>query len=188
MLYDSGSGEGSWRSAECTYCHQWTVWRDDELIYPRSATVAMPHPQMPDGAKELYLEAREVLGVSKRAGTALARAALERLLRTLDPDAPKRADLATLIDRIAEKVPAPLLQMLTVIRVAGNSSLHVKDQPDDILVLVLNPESVQVVALVFAALNDLVEELITKPVRVAALYEKVPESIRAKVDSLGQDA
>jgi hypothetical protein len=139
---------------------------------------------MPPEAKELYDEAREVVGISRRAGAALARAALERLLKTLDPDAGK-VSLAVRIERIIPKVPDPLGEMLTIIRIAGNDSLHVDDEaPHDVLVLVLDPGETEVVELIFEAINDLVEEQIVKPKRVSDLYGKIPPALREKVDKV----
>lgn len=182
QLADRGFFGDHWKAAGCDHCHEWSIWRQEAMVFPTAATVAMPHPSMPGEAKNLYLEARSVLPVSRRAGAALARAALERLLRALDPNAPQRADLATRIDRVAARLPTSLVQMLTVIRVAGNSSLHVKDQPEDVLVLVLDTESVAVAELMFTALNELVDELVEKPSRAAELYSTLPESIRARVE------
>jgi hypothetical protein len=153
------------------------------LIYPVAGLAPLPHPEMPPEAKSLYEEAREVLGISRRAGTALARAALERLLRTLDPTAGTIV-LAARIERMIPQVPESLGQMLTVIRVAGNASLHVNDEPDDVLVLVLDPGETEVVELIFEAINDLVEAQIAKPNKVANLYSKIPESLRERVDKV----
>jgi len=151
------------------------------MIFPTSGLAPVPHTQMPPEAKELYSEAREVVGISRRAGAALARAALERLLKTLDPGAGK-VNLAERIERIIPQVPEPLGKMLTVIRVAGNASLHVDDEPDDVLVMVLDPGETEVVELIFEAINELVEEKIAKPAKVDALYSKIPESVRERVD------
>lgn len=173
---------GKWTTAQCNRCERFSVWRDDRLIYPMTGVAPLAHPHMPQEARELYDEAREVLGISRRAGAALARAALERLLRTLDPDA-GRVNLATRIERIFPRVPAPLGQMLTVIRVVGNATLHVGDEPDEMLVLILDPAETEIVELIFEAINDLVEELIAKPSKVGKLYEKIPATIRARVES-----
>lgn len=153
------------------------------MIYPVAGLAPLPHPEMPPEAKSLYEEAREVLGISRRAGTALARAALERLLRTLDPNAGNIV-LAARIERIIPEVPESLGKMLTVIRIAGNASLHVNDEPDDVMVLVLDPGETEVVELIFEAINDLVEAQIAKPGKVASLYSKIPESLREKVDKV----
>jgi hypothetical protein len=181
-FYDSRRGIGQWTSAQCGRCYDYSVWRDERMVYPTSGLAPVAHPQMPPEARVLYEEAREVVGISRRAGTALARAALERLLRTLDPIAGKQPNLATRIERILPSVPGPLAQMLTVIRVAGNSTLHVADEPDEILVLVLDPGETEVVELIFETINDLVEELIAKPAKVTNLYSKIPASMRERVD------
>lgn len=178
---DSVEVTGVWTASRCARCDEYSVWREERMMYPASGLAPAPHPEMPPEATSLYNEAREVVGISRRAGTALARAALERLLRTLDPEA-GRVNLATRIERMIPRVPAPLGQMLTIIRVAGNSSLHVDDEPDDVLILVLDPGETEIVELIFEAINDLVEETIAKPRKVADLYGKVPESIRERVE------
>lgn len=170
-----------WRTARCARCGEASVWRGEQMMYPHAGLAPLPHVDMPDDAKALYEEARSVLGVSRRAGTALARAALERLLRKLHPQT-GNPNLATRIESIFPKVPVPLGQMLTVIRVAGNASLHVADTPDDVQVLVLDPEETEIVELMFDAINVLVEELITKPRQMEGYYNKLPEAIRERVD------
>ena len=183
--FDDGPPDyAEWSAATCGRCDGCSIWRADRMVFPQGGPAPLPHDQMPQDAKALYEEAREVVGISRRAGTALARASLERLLRTLDPEA-GNVNLATRIDRMAPRLPEPLKQMLTVIRVAGNGSLHVDDEPDDVLVLVLDPGAVEVVELVFESINDLVEELIAKPDKVAKLYAKVPSGIRARVEQAG---
>lgn len=180
---DSKEVYGRWYTAECARCRESSVWREDRMVFPATGMAALPHASMPPEAKALYEEAREVLGISRRAGTALARAALERLLRTIDPGAGK-VNLATRIERVIPEVPESLGQMLTVIRVAGNSSLHVDDEPDDVMILVLDPGETEIVGLIFEAINDLVEEKIAKPSKVSDLYAKIPESLRERVDKV----
>jgi len=137
---------------------------------------------MPEDARELYDEARAVLAVSQRAGAALARATLERLLRSLDPEAGK-VDLASRIERIMPKVSSSLAQMLTVVRHVGNKSLHVEDDPDEATVLVLSDEQAEVSGLLFESINALVDELVTKKKVAEAIYSKLPAGVRAKVEA-----
>ncbi|WP_166871520.1 DUF4145 domain-containing protein [Salinibacterium sp. ZJ450] len=135
---------------------------------------------MPAAARELYTEAADVLAISKRAATARASATLERLLRELDPDAGK-VSLADRIDPVLGRVSTPLDEMLAVIRHVGNKSLHVEDEPDDVTMLVLDPNEEEIVELIFESINDLVDELITRPARSRAICERVPERVRAMV-------
>ncbi|MEO2133193.1 DUF4145 domain-containing protein [Microbacterium sp.] len=186
--WESLPGDLRWRSSVCARCNDAAIWRDDQLVAPHNviSLAQPPHEMMPPEARGLYEEAREVVGISRRAGAALARAALERLLRTIDPTA-GRMSLAARIERIIPEVPAPLGQMLTVVRIAGNDSLHVDDDPHDVLVLVLDPGETEAVEMIFEAINDLVEEKIAKPDKVRALYAKIPESLREKVDKVLQE-
>jgi hypothetical protein len=61
-------------------------------------------------------------------GAALARCTVERLIKAPDPDAPTRANLDARIERIKSQVSVPLGEMLDVLRVTGNGTLHVDDQ------------------------------------------------------------
>lgn len=183
QLSEQPIGSGEWTMARCTSCLNYTVWRDDQLIYPAGSTVAPPpHVDMPSEAATLYNEAAAVAGISPRAGAALARATLELLLKSLDPIEGKQ-DLAKRIDHVLVKVRAtsPLGQMLTVIRHSGNKSLHIEEQPDAIMVQILDSEKPGVLALIFQSINDLIEELVSHPKRVAQLFEDVPEEIRKQV-------
>ncbi|MFT4284300.1 MAG: DUF4145 domain-containing protein [Protaetiibacter sp.] len=171
-----------WAFARCARCSFVTIWRGDRLIYPAASRMPHAHPDMPDDARSLYEEAREVFAVSPRAGAALARAALERLLRTIDQDAPARATLEVRIDRVLAEVSQPLGKMLTVIRHVGNESLHVQDEPDELTLLVLSDEQTENAELLFAAINGLVEELITKPAAYEALYDRAPQNVRDRVE------
>ena len=155
-------------------------------MFPAGTTSAgPPHAMMPPEARELYVEATQVIGISRRAGTALARAALERMLRTLDP-IDGRIDLAGRIDRVLPRVSSSLGQMLTVIRHVGNRSLHVDDSSDEIMTLVLDPQDVEIVELIFISMNDLVEELIARPDRAKAIYDRLPAAVRERVGKSAQ--
>lgn len=172
---------GAWAVACCGRCGEYSIWRDDRLIFPAGSTVPSAHEEMPSSARELYDEGREVVGTSRRAGAALARASLERLLKTLDPDAGK-ASLAGRIDRISERVSPSLEDMLSVIRHAGNKSLHVEDDPDELTTLVLDAGQEEIVEYIFTAINNLVDELITRPRKAREMYEMIPPESRANIE------
>jgi hypothetical protein len=133
---------------------------------------------MPQIPRELYEEAALVMQVSRRAGAAMARATLERLLIDLDPmDTPRPPALDERIIHVTARVSSALEPALTVIRHAGNKALHVADAPDDTLVLVLDEEDEGIVELLFSAINDLVDELVTKPNARQRLLNTVPASV-----------
>lgn len=169
---------GSWVVSKCLACQHGTVWHDNQIVFPAARTAPQPSPDMPQIPRELYQEAALVMQVSRRAGAAMARATLERLLIDLDPmDTPRPPALDERIIHVTARVSSALEPALTVIRHAGNKALHVADAPDDTLVLVLDEEDEGIVELLFSAINDLVDELVTKPNARQRLLNTVPASV-----------
>lgn len=172
----------AWWASWCYSCNHASVWRGGRLIYPRTSTLPMPHEAMPQDARELYEEAREVYAVSPRAGAALARATLERLLRTIDPEA-GNVNLEKRIERVIDRVSTPLGQDLTVLRHVGNKSVHVEDDPDELTVLVISDDQTEVAGFLFDAINGLVDELIARPAATKDRFARLPDTIRSKVEA-----
>lgn len=171
-----------WRQAQCTSCGKFSTWRRDRLVYPVSNTLPLAHTDMPAPVVLLYNEARDVAPVSKRAGAALARATMEALLRhLLENDTDQLIDL---IDQVEPLVSRSLADLLMFVRHVGNSALHVKGEPNDSMVLVLDEETTEAFNALFVIVNRLVEELITEPARTARLVGTVPETVKAKVEQL----
>ncbi|KOX16194.1 hypothetical protein ADK67_40285 [Saccharothrix sp. NRRL B-16348] len=136
--------------------------------------------------RELYEESRTVAGVSRRAGAALARATVERLIKTLDPDAPKKAKLDQRIDRIRDRLTPQTAQLLDVLRVTGNGALHVDDEPGELVVMALDDkEGPELLELLLETANDLVEEMIARPTTVGGLWQRIPEGIRNRIIGAG---
>lgn len=152
------------------------------MLYPFGGTAPVAAENMPDDVRELYEEARAVVGLSRRAGAALARATLERLLRGQYPDVKSNARLEDLILRAEQDVSSGLIDLLTLIRHVGNKSLHVADVPDDAVVMVMAPEQTELAEVLFAAINELVDELITKPQRNARLGALIPDGVRETIE------
>lgn len=157
---DDGDTDDSrlWRFSVCERCKQPSVWRHDQLVYPFGRLGATAHPDMPGDVRALYEEAAAVAVVSRRAGAALARAAVERLIKRLDPDAPPRDNLDKRIARIKERgVSSPVGEMLDVVRVTGNGVLHVDGQPGELVVMALDDQNgSQLLELLLEVVNDLV--------------------------------
>lgn len=171
-----GTSAVTWSMSTCFACKHSTVWRGRQVIYPQSNNLPAPHPRMPDGAVALYEEARAVAVVSRRAGAALARAALESLLSEVRPDLPGRLD-----DRIAAlqaEVSIGLWQILSVLRHTGNVSLHGSDSGDGLVAIVMDDDG-STLNLLFGAINDLVDELVARPEQAAELFALLPEGVAA---------
>lgn len=156
------------------------------MLFPSGSTVPPPVADMPTGAVELYDEAREVAGVSRRAGAGMARTTLDYLLRKVLPEVGITIPHGTRLDGImalAEaEVSSGLAQRLNLVRHAGNKSVHVEDVPDDVMVLVLDPEDDAIMDILSSTINDLVDELITKRRQSAEMYDLLPEGVRQSIE------
>lgn len=169
-----------WYASVCAGCAQGAVWRGDELVYPQVSTAVPPHNAMPQAARNLYLEASAVLPHSKRAAAALARAALERLLREL-PESDPRAKLDDLIAGLGNRVSPTLWKLLTTLRYLGNDSLH-GDGSSDLVALYLDGDAATIVEPIFGAINSIVEEVIVQPAEADRLYAMLPEGVRKSAE------
>jgi hypothetical protein len=167
-----------WSIATCTACLSGSVWRAGVLIYPAASSLPEPHSDMPADAAALYDEARAVVPHSRRAGAALARASLERLLKTLDAEAGSIA-LDARIARLESRVSSSLWELLTVLRHVGNKAVHVEEQSDELVAFFLDEEDgTDLAEAMFDAINELVDELVTKPSRVHSYFDRLPAGVR----------
>jgi len=192
FIADDGKGgyqrdyDGHWRTSKCTSCGDLTVWRNEAIMFPRASSIAPVSKDAPSEVGALYDEGRAVWPISRRAGAALARAALEKMLRS-DPGASKKDDLVTLIRKAKPTLPSHVGTLLDIVRHAGNKSLHVEDEPDDVMVLVLDEGNTEIGPIIFEAINLLVDERITKPAAVAALYDGLPDGVRASIEKRAKE-
>lgn len=168
--------EPQWVMSLCSSCSRASVWRDGGLIFP-SVHVDVPraHADMPDAARTLYDEAAAVLPLSRRASAALARAAMEALLKELAPEN-GRPNLQNRLGVLQDRINPALWRVLTALRVVGNDALH--GDEDDLVVMYLTGDVAETVEPFFGAINALVEELVTQPKRAEDLYNLIPESKR----------
>nr|WP_254304607.1 DUF4145 domain-containing protein [Rathayibacter sp. VKM Ac-2835] len=139
---------------------------------------------MASEAAELYDEARAVAGISRRAAAALARAALERLLQSIRPEFVGRLD--DLIAHVTPDLSTSTARLLGALRHVGNKSLHVDDELDDFVALYLGQIDSGVVELLFAALNDVTEELVAKPAQADRFYAMLPDGVRGTIERKSQ--
>lgn len=169
-----------WFASVCVACSQGCVWRGHELIYPSVSQVTPPHPDMPAAARELYEEAALVLPFSRRASAALARAALERLLKDL-PGADPSLRLDDLIAALAPNVTPRLWQTITALRSLGNDTLH-SDSDSELVALYLDGDAAEVAEPFFGAINAIVEEIIVQPRVANDLYSMIPPGVRTTAE------
>lgn len=174
-----------WFTATCASCNGSSVWRGDKLVYPAGSGLPAPHPDMDADARAIYLEASAVYPHSRRASAALARAALEKLLRSI-PGAPQGARLDELIAAVEPSVGKPLWQVLTALRHLGNTALHGDSDPQSVVALYLDGEGATAAEPYFSAMNALVEELVTQPAKAQAIYDMLPGGVRESAERKAQ--
>jgi len=177
-----GHSQNLWKCSHCAVCKQPAIWREEVMVYPPASLGDTPHADMPPDVRELYVEAASVAPVSLRAGAALARATLEKLVKHLDPDASSADRLNVRIARIQRQVSKGLGQILDVVRYTGNKALHDENEPSELVVRTLDPrQGPAIVATLLAAVNDLVEELIRRPKERQDLFDDLPDEVKQDI-------
>ncbi len=177
---DSGQFRAASRISRstCGNCREHTYWlaSDDfeyTLLWPLSSVIAPPaHPDMPSEPKADYDEARGIVERSPRGAVALLRLATQKLMMSLDqPGKNINDDIKTLVE---QGLPARVQQALDTVRVTGNNAVH-PGQID------LRDDRDRAVAL-FSLLNYIVEQQITQPKELDAIYGSLPASSRAQIE------
>ena len=67
--------------ATCSSCEDFTLWVNEEIVYPRKTTILPPNEDLEEDIKALYIEASTILVDSPKGSTALLRLALQKLLK-----------------------------------------------------------------------------------------------------------
>ncbi|KAF7783537.1 hypothetical protein PRUB_a3330 [Pseudoalteromonas rubra] len=163
-------------ACRCSCCENdsywWVLDYDNEgspcdgyMILPEASSAPMPHPEMPDDVKEDYLEARAIVGTSSRGACALLRLVVQKLCKDLGYTSGNiNKDIGSMV---SDGLPVQIQQALDVVRVVGNNAVH----PGE-----LNKGDVDSVAIaIFHLINEIIEDRISKPKRIAELYEKLPK-------------
>lgn len=160
--------------AECFSCENYSLWYGQKLVYPltNSATLApLPNPDLPDEVKVDYEEARTIASLSPRGAAALLRLAIQRLCRHLGERGKNlNDDIAALVQK---GLDVRVQQALDVVRVIGNDAVHpghmnLNDDPERAHVL-------------FFLVNEIANEMISKPKRLQELYDQLPERDRQNI-------
>ena len=119
---------------------------------------------MPTECLTDYNEAREIVAASPRAAAALLRLVLQELMPALGEKGENiNDDIGSLVTK---GLPVVVQQALDFCRVVGNHAVH----PGKIE---LN-DSPEVAHNLFAMINFIVEDRISKPIHVQSLYAKLP--------------
>lgn len=167
-----GVQHDSWLS-RCDRCNQFAFWVNEELTHPRTRLGASPNPDMPDDVRAVYDEARDVASISRKSAAGLLRLALQMLIDELEPGPGK---INTKIGTLVEKgLPPQVQQAMDALRVIGNESVH-PGQID------LEGADNGIVDSLFALMNLIVEDRISKPNQIKQMYALLPEDKRKGID------
>ena len=167
-----------WRYCVCAHCHQWSYWYSEKMVVPSASPSPPPHADMPTECSTDYNEAREIVAASPRAAAALLRLVLQKLMPALSEKGENiNDDIGSLVTK---GLPVVVQQALDLGRVVGNHAVH----PGKIE---LN-DSPEVAHNLFAMINFIVEDRISKPIHVQSLYAKLPEGARKAIESRDKSA
>lgn len=146
--------------ATCSSCEEFTLWVNEEIIYPKKTTVPPPNEDLDENIKTLYLEASNILIDSPKGATALLRLALQMLLKQIGKDGKKIND--DIKELVSEGLSPTIQQALDLLRVIGNNAVH----PGQINL----DDNAEIAQKLFSILNFIADELITKPKELEKLY------------------
>ena len=137
-------------------------------MVPSDAPVPPSHQDMPEECIDEYNEARDIVARSPRAASALLRLAVQKLMIVLGQDGENIHDnIGALVE---DGLPIQIQQALDYCRVVGNHAVH----PGTI-----DFKEAPVIAYrLFDMFNFIIEDRISKPKHIQALYESIPEGAR----------
>ena len=160
--------------AICQSCGEYSIWVDEDIVYPRKISIESPNEDLNEEIKAIYNEASKIFIDSPRGATALLRLALQLLLKQLGKEG---KNINNDIKELVESGLSPKIQKaLDLLRVVGNNAVH----PGQIN---LN-DNKDVALKLFKILNIIANEMITKPKEIETLYEDViPEETREHIDN-----
>lgn len=157
--------QSEFEASICAHCSEWSFWYQERLIDPNSSLAEPMHHDLPEDCRTEYEEARDIVGRSPRGAAALLRLCLQKLMPHLGEAGENINDD---IKSLVGKGLSPMIQQaLDICRVVGNHSVHpgrmdIKDTPE-------------IAHQLFRMINFIVEDRISRPKAVQALFSKLPQ-------------
>jgi hypothetical protein len=185
LSYGRGNLTSHIHRGECFNCQGLTYWLYGStvattvedlaavMLYPlRSLSAPPPHPDFPEDPRRDYEEARSIVDRSPRGAVALLRLAVQKLCKSLGESGENiNTDIASLVQKGLDPM---VQQALDSLRVIGNHAVHpgqidLRDDRDTAVSL-------------FGLLNYIVEQQITRPKHLKAIYQSLPPSALAQIE------
>jgi len=158
---------------QCFNCKKFSLWVHDRPVFPQARLGAEPSQYLPEDVRRDFDEARSVLGISPRSAAALLRLAIQKLCTAVGEKGKNiDADIASLVKK---GLDTEVQIALDSVRVIGNEAVHPgqMDLHDD----------TATAAELFDLVNFIADQLIGRPQKLRAIYEKLPEEKRAAIDA-----
>ncbi|PZD61158.1 DUF4145 domain-containing protein [Pantoea ananatis] len=155
-------------SSVCSFCGDVALWHNESIIHPLTLIAPMANDDMPADCLDVYNEARSIASLSPKGAAALLRLCIQMLMPHLGQKGKNiNEDIGALVK---SGLPVQVQQALDVCRVIGNNAVH----PGEIMF----DEENQVVNTLFGLVNFIVENQITQPKQLAAMYESLPDGAK----------
>ena len=160
--------------AICQSCGEYSLWVNEDIVYPRKVLIEPPNEDLNEEIKSTYNEASRIFIDSPKGATALLRLALQLLLKQLGKEG---KNINNDIKELVENGLSPKIQKaLDLLRVVGNNAVHPGQIDLD--------DNREVALKLFKILNIIANEMISKPKEIEALYEDViPEEIKEHINT-----
>ena len=159
--------------ARCHACNDYSVWIDENIIYPKSISIEVPNQDVNEDIKTLYNEARVIFLDSPKGATALLRLALQKLLTQMGKDGKNiNKNIKELVN---EGLNPKVQKALDILRVVGNNAVHPGQIDLD--------DNRDIALKLFKIFNIIADDMISKPKEMNDLYDEIiPEETKKHIN------
>lgn len=156
----------------CNKCKKYSIWLDEQMLYPISSNAPLPTEDMPEDVKNDFIEARDIVNRSPRAACALLRLSIQKLMVHLGQ---KGKSINTDIGNLVKKgLPETIQKSLDSVRVIGNNAVH----PGEIDLT----DDAQTATSLFELVNIIVDVTISQPKKVDEMYRRIPKKAKEAIE------